>query len=204
MPAQLRRHTFPGSPVIFSALFLRLTDRLMKNILLVTVLLALSFAGFSQTRWTTTEFNVSFHIKNAGITVSGNFEGFKGNLVFSPDQLEKSSLSATVEAVTIKTGIDMRDRDLQEEKYFNSGQFPLIAVASQKLYRKGAQYAGLFNVSIKGVTKQIEIPFEYTETGDTAEFKGSFTMNRRDFGVGGKTLTMAETLDVNILVKAKK
>ena len=98
----------------------------------------------------------------------------------------------------------MRDNDLQSEKYIKADKYKLIEVKSVKLYPKGPQFAGMFNVTIKGVTKQVEIPFEFTETGNEATFKGNFTINRRDFGVGGKTLTMAEELEVNILVKAKK
>jgi len=98
----------------------------------------------------------------------------------------------------------MRDNDLQGEKYFNSDKYKVIEVASTKLYHKGTQYAGMFNVTIKGVTKQVEIPFEFKQSGNEAEFTGSFPLNRRDFGVGGRTLTMSDNLTVNIHIKAKK
>ncbi len=98
----------------------------------------------------------------------------------------------------------MRDNDLKKEKYFNADGYKLIEVKSTKLYKKGTQFRGLFNVTIKGATKQIEIPFEYSVNGNEAEFTGSFTLNRSDFGIGGKTLTMADEVEVSILVKAKK
>jgi len=59
-------------------------------------------------------------------------------------------------------------------------------------------------VTIKGVTKQIEIPFEFNQFADEAEFKGSFDVNRSDFGIGGKTLTMSDHATINIEIKAKK
>lgn len=62
----------------------------------------------------------------------------------------------------------------------------------------------MFNITIKGVTKQVEIPFEFNQVGDEAEFKGSFTINRRDYGVGNRTLTMSEDVTVSINIKAKK
>jgi len=71
------------------------------------------------------------------------------------------------------------------------------------LYAKDANYAGLFNVTIKGVTKQVEIPFEFNQLGDETEFKGSFNLKRSDFGIGGKTLTMSDDLVVAIVIKAK-
>jgi polyisoprenoid-binding protein YceI len=178
----------------------------MKNTLLVPALaLLLSPAiAFSQTTWKSTTGTVSFTIKNAGVTVTGRFSGLSTGLVFSPDKLASSSLKGSVGVGTIKTGIDKRDEDLKGDKYFDEGKYKLIDVKSAKLYKKGNQYAGLFNITIKGVTKQVEIPFQFTQTGDNAEFKGDFTINRRDFGVGGKTLTMSDDAHVTIEVKAKK
>ena len=158
---------------------------------------------FSQTTWKQTSASVEFKIKNAGINVTGRFSGLTTSLVFSPDKLASSSLKGSVGVSTIKTGIDKRDKDLQEDTYFNTGKFKTIEVKSTKISKKGSQYSGVFNVTIKGVTKQVEIPFQFTQHGNEAEFKGSFTINRRDFGVGGKTLTMSDDAEVTIDVKAK-
>ena len=175
----------------------------MKKTILVLVLFVLSVAGFCQTTWKAATGSVSFKIKNAGITVTGRFSGLNTQLVFSPDKLSSSSLAGSVSVGTIKTGIDKRDEDLKGETYFNAGKYKLIEVKSVKLYKKGAQYAGLFSITMKGITKQLEIPFQFSQHGNEAEFKGSFTINRRDFGIGGKTLTMADHADVSIDVKAK-
>ena len=176
----------------------------MKKILfaLMIIVLAMPSMVFGQ-KWTPQSSEVSFQIKNAGLTVTGRFTGLKTNLIFNPSDLAKSSLSASVEVATVKTGIDKRDEDLQEEKYFNTDKYKQIEVKSTKLYKKGAQYAGMFNVTIKGVTKQVEIPFEFTASGNDALFKGSFTINRRDFGVGGSSVMMSDNLTVNIMIKAK-
>ncbi len=159
---------------------------------------------FGQTTWTANSSEILFKIKNAGITVTGRFGGFNSSLVFSPDKLESSSLKGSVEVATIKTGINKRDQDLKGENYFNEVKYKLIEVKSSKLYKKGTQYAGLFNVTIKGITKQVEIPFEFTQNGNEAKFNGNFTIDRGNFGVGGETLTMADNADVSIEIKAKK
>lgn len=174
----------------------------MKQIFVLLSLL-ISSISYSQTTWKPESYEISFKIKNAGITVTGRFTGLKTDLKFSPDKLGNSHLNASVEVATIKTGIGKRDDDLQKETYFNSGKYKLIEIKSVKLYKKGDQYEGSFNVTIKGVTKQVEIPFGFDKTGNEAHFKGGFTINRRDFGVGGKTMTMSEHADVSIDIKAK-
>jgi len=177
---------------------------IMNNRLLVlfALLLLVPAVLFGQT-WKPDDYEISFRIKNAGINVTGRFTGLKSNLVFNPADLAKSSLAASVDVTTIKTGIAKRDEDIQEEQYFNSGKYKLIEMKSTKLYAKDGKYAGMFNVTIKGVTKQVEVPFEFTQTGNSAQFRGSFGINRRDFGVGGSSMMMGDNLTVNLMIKAK-
>ncbi len=177
----------------------------MKKFLLVIVLTVLfqPFISFSQTNWTVYEYSISFRIKNAGITVNGKFTGLKTEILFSPEKLSSSRISGSVDAATLATGINMRDKTIKEEKYLDAEKHKLIEATSTKLYTKDAYYAGLFNITIKGVTKEVEIPFEFTPLGNLAEFKGEFKLNRRDFEVGGGSMTMADNLTVKILIKAK-
>jgi polyisoprenoid-binding protein YceI len=175
----------------------------MHKLVIVLSFLLLPFIVTAQKNWNAVTQDISFKIKNAGITVNGTFDGGHAELFFSPDHLSASSLKARVEVKTIKTGIGLRDEHLKGETYFNADTFKTINIESKSLYIKGNNYAGMFNVTIKGVTKQIEIPFEFNQIADEAVIKGSFTLNRRDFGVGGKSLTMSDEVTVKIEIKAK-
>ena len=160
--------------------------------------------AFAQTTWHTVSSDVSFKIKNGGIPVKGSLEGLKTELKFSPEKLGTSHIKGSVEVATIKTGINKRDKDLKGEKFFDADKYKIIEISSNKLYKKDAQYAGTFKVTMKGVTKEMEIPFTFTQNGKEADFQSSFTLNRRDFGVGGKTLTMSDEVHVSIDIKAKE
>ncbi len=178
----------------------------MKRTLFALVLLSflLPTTGFGQDKWNPVSYEISFKIKNAGITVNGKFTGLKTDLLFSPDKLETSKLSGSVEAGSLVTGINKRDKTIKEDKYLNADTFKIIEISSEKLYYKGAAYAGTFKVKIKNTTKEIEIPFDFIPFGDEADFKGSFTINRRDFNVGGSSFTMSDDVTVTIAIKAKK
>jgi polyisoprenoid-binding protein YceI len=179
----------------------------MKRILFAAACLLFPIMAFSQTTWNANKGIVTFKIKNAGSNVDGSFTGMQATLVFSPDKLDASQLGGTVQVSTINTGISQRDHDLQGEKYFNAGKYPSIEIKSTKLYQKGNGYAGMFNVTIKGTTKQVEIPFTFTQNGNEAEFSGSFGINRRDFGVGtkgGLGMMLSDDVHVSIDVKAKQ
>ena len=177
----------------------------MKKLLLSTTicLLLATATAYAQQKWNLVTYNVSFKIKNAGIAVNGRFADLKTELIFSPDKLSTSKLSGTVEAITLKTGVNMRDKHIKDETYLDVEKNKLLEISSVKLYTKGAQYAGMFKVTIKGVTKEVEIPFDFLQLGDLADFNGTFTINRRDFNVGGGSMTMSDNLKVTIKVKAK-
>src|SRR5690349_5473350 len=114
---------------------------------------------FGQTQWKPTTATISFKIKNAGFTVNGNFKGFTGQLSFDPNALAASSLHASVAVATISTGNSSRDNHLKKEEYFNAGTYPKIDIKSKSLFKKDSGYAGLFNVTIKDKTREVEIPF---------------------------------------------
>jgi polyisoprenoid-binding protein YceI len=170
----------------------------------VILLLLFLQTAHAQTTWTAYEYSISFRIKNAGITVNGKFTGLRCEIMFSPDKLSTSIIKGSVDAGSLATGIGMRDNSIKGDKYLDAEKYKLIEGSSVKLYTKDNDYAGLFNITIKGVTKEVEIPFQYNPFGDLAEFRGTFTLNRRDFGVGGGSMTMGDNVAITIVIKAKK
>ncbi|CAN5427546.1 YceI family protein [soil metagenome] len=158
----------------------------------------------AQIQWKPSVATVSFKIKNAGFTVNGNFNGFAGQLSFDPNELAASSIHATVEVASISTGIASRDNHLKKDDYFDAAAYPKIDIASKTLYKKDNGFAGLFNVTIKNKKRQVEIPFTFTATGNTAIFNGSFFIDRRDYGVGGNSFIMGDNVTISIIVNAKR
>ena len=149
----------------------------------------------------------TFKIKNAGITVDGSFSDLQADIKFDPKNLDKSILKASVGVASINTGIKKRDKDLQMTKYFNVEKYPRIKMTSRKIkHVEKNKYKGAFDLTIKGVTKQIEIPFTYTSTNENeGTFSAEFTVNRRDFGVGSKSLILSDeaTVSIEVVVKHK-
>ena len=151
--------------------------------------------------WKVKSSAITFQIKNAGLTVDGSFGNLVADIKFDQLKPEEGSIKASVDTKTINTGNDMRNGHLCKEEYFDAEKFPKITLQSTKIARTGPiTYNGTFNLTIKGVTKEIIIPFTFMKIPEKTEFKGTFTMNRRDFGVGGSSMTMADDLTVTIVV----
>jgi polyisoprenoid-binding protein YceI len=158
-----------------------------------------------ETIWTVTNKSVVFTIKNAKLPVKGSFEGLMAKIIFDPGNLKTASFSATILASTIKTGIEMRDKHLKRAEYFNVEKFPEITLKSNKVELvKDNDYIAKCTLVIKGITKEVDLPFKFTNTGKNAVFTGSLSINRLDFGIGSSSVIMANNLQVAIEVSAIK
>ena len=173
-----------------------------KKIYIVVLLIFATAAGFAQT---VSKSDISFKIKNLGFNVGGTFGGLQADIKFKPNDLEGSSIEASVLSNTVNTDNESRDKHLKSEDYFDVIKYPKITLKSVSFKRKsGSNYTGNFNVTIRDKTKLIEVPFTYTESGNTAQLKGNFMILRTDFGIGGKNLILSNEANVSVEAEISK
>ncbi len=146
---------------------------------------------------------VSFKIKNAGLTVDGTISGLSGSLVFDSKNLSSSSFNVSLNATSVNTGNKTRDGHLQKDEYFDGTKYPTITFRTTKIEQTTSGFVATGNLTMKGISKTIKLPFTYQETGSSGLFKGTITLDRRDYGVGGSSWVMSDdvTIDLNIKVK---
>ena len=178
----------------------------MKRILFQLFLAAFFIQSVSaQTEQKITSSAVTFKIKNMGIGTEGKFAGLKATVYFDKDHLDKSTIEASVDTKTLDTDNSMRDSHLKKEEYFDVEKYPEITMKSVSFnHQKNENYNGIFDVTIKGKTKRIKVPFTYTENGSNASFKGSFSISRSDFVIGGKSMILADDAQVAVTVETTK
>jgi polyisoprenoid-binding protein YceI len=150
--------------------------------------------------------SVHFVIKNFGIKTGGDFTGLKGTIKFDPVNFGASVFDVTIDANTIDTDNSSRDGHLRKAEYFDVATYKTISFKSTRVVQ--SKVAGRFyvygNLTIKNVTKPIEFGFGATPKDGGYIFDGEFTINRRDFGVGGSSISMSDNLTVSLSVLAKK
>jgi polyisoprenoid-binding protein YceI len=174
----------------------------MKITIVYIALFFASVAAFAQTKHKVTGSKVSYQVKNMGFMSSGNIAGFEATILFDKDHTSTSSIEASVDTHTLDSDNEMRDTHLKKEEYFDTDHFPKIVMKSVSFKAKSASnYIGQFNVTIKGKTKLIELPFTYVTTGNLGAFKGSFKINRLDFGIGDKSMVLANEVAITLNVE---
>jgi polyisoprenoid-binding protein YceI len=177
----------------------------------IFILIAIFFIGlgssFAQSTLTPVDGDskVHFVIKNFGIKTGGDFKGLKGNIKFYPANPAASSFEVTADAGTIDTDNDSRDEHLRKAEYFDAATYKTIQFKSTKvaLSKTAGRFYMYGNLTIKGVTKPVEFGFAAKPKNGGYVFDGEFKINRRDFGVGGSSVSMSDNLTVSLSVYAK-
>jgi polyisoprenoid-binding protein YceI len=165
------------------------------------------FSLMLATNWTvdTANAKVGFSVKGPFGTVNGTFSGLEAVIQFDPNNLAGCSIRASINAKTVNSGIGMRNHHLQsEEQYLNTDKYPRITYKSSKIEKTGAGYKATGELTIKDVSKPVEIPFTFAPNGNAGVFKGSFTFKREDFNIGKSGGSIGDVITITLDVPVKK
>lgn len=157
--------------------------------------------------WKTSSAIVTFKIKHTlSATADGSFKGFTGFIVFDPKNLSTASLKASIDTKTIDTGLEIRDKTLRGSNYFDTQKYPKILMTLTKIEKgtKEQEYIGYFNLTIKKTTKNVKIPFTFTQNLSTAQFKSTFEVNRLEYEVGEKSSLLKDIATVSITLNVQQ
>lgn len=181
----------------------------MKNTLLKLVVVTYLFIPDSANAqdWKPNTAAVTFKIKHAlGAYADGKFGGLVASINFNPDNLGSSVIEASIKTETLDTDNNIRDKELKSNEYFDVAKYPKITMKSSSITKSSGtnEYIGTFDLTIKNKTKSIKIPFTFTENGDTGTFKGQFTIDRTEFGVGEETRLLSNDAKISIKLNVKK
>jgi len=176
----------------------------MKKIALIAAIF-LTYSTYAQVQLKPVDAKnaVSFDIKNFGIKVNGTLSGLKGAIKWDAANLGKSSFDISLDINTINTESTGRDNHLKKDDYFDAAKYPTLNFVSNKI--TGQANGGFLvegKLTIKDVTKAVSIPFTVKLDGNAYIFSGTFAINRRDYGIGGSSISMSDDVNVALLVKA--
>ena len=160
--------------------------------------------------------SVAFKVRHMMVTdVRGSFGTFSGTIHLDAKNMEASSVEVTIDATSITTHNEKRDGHLKSPDFFDVAQFPTITFKSKKIVKKGEQWVAVGDFTMRGVTKEIELPFALTgpvAAGPKSLIGVSATtkINRQDYGVSwNKTLdaggaVVGDQVSVELEIEAGK
>ncbi|MEK7831182.1 MAG: YceI family protein, partial [Acidobacteriota bacterium] len=113
---------------------------------------------------------IGFSIRHYEINwVEGRFKDFDGTIHFDDADITKSSVDFTAKIESVDTGVAARDQHLRKDDFFDAAKYPQMTFKSSRVERKGKNgYVLHGDLTIRGMTKQVAIPFTIARTDDGA------------------------------------
>ena len=157
---------------------------------------------------------IGFSARHAMVTkVRGAFDEFEGSFHIDGENPENSSGTVTIQAKSINTRNSQRDEHLRSNDFLAMDENPEITFVSTAIAPAGdAEFVVTGDLTIRGVTKSVDVTFEYTGTAtdpfgnQRLGLEGSVVINRKDFGVswnaalegGGVLVSEKVTLELEV------
>ena len=155
-----------------------------------------------------TESEIGFTVDVYGKPFSGVFKSFSGNIKFDPARPEEADVTVSVEIDSVESGNDERDGYIVEPAWLNAQKYPRASVAVTDIKKEAEGQFYLYgDLTLKGVTRKIEMPFSYSEEqspeGLNARAKGAFMLKRQDFGIGAGQWASGQTVGEDVEVSVR-
>ena len=133
---------------------------------------------------------VGFTTRHAMVTkVRGAFSDFSGTATIDGANPSASTLDVDIQAASINTRNADRDGHVRSGDFLDVETYPTITFRGSEFAIKGDVVDVTGDLTIRGVTKQITIPFEFQGAAkdpfgnNRIGFEGETTISRADFGL---------------------
>jgi len=145
--------------------------------------------------------------------VRGSFTKLEGQIVTAENPLE-SSASATIQMDSLSTGNETRDGDVKGENFLDVASHPTMTFRSTGVRADGDGYVVAGELTIKGVTRPVELSVEVNGFGPDpyggtrAGFSATGSINRTDYGITANMVLptggvmVSEKIDLTIEIEA--
>ena len=154
-----------------------------------------------------------FAIRHLAVsTVRGAFTKVSGTGQYDPADPTKTSIDATIDAASVDTRVEMRDKDLRSPNFFDVEKYPTITFKSKHTEAAGEGKLKMTgDLTMHGVTKEVVLDVD----GPTAAIKdpmgnerigasATTKVNRRDYGINGGASVAADDVTITIDVEMTK
>ena len=120
----------------------------------------------------------------AGAEFKGTFHRFAAAVEFAPDAPAGSHIDVQIDLNSVDTQDKDRDTTIRGSDIFDAAHSPTAHYVTRSITKTAAGYSAVGSLTLRGVTKDVPINFQFTPSSSGAKLEGSAKLNRLDFGAG--------------------
>ncbi len=128
---------------------------------------------------------ISFTFQQFGQRVYGTFSDFDGTLTFDTQKPEAAHALLKIRLASIDAGSQDANTQLQQPAWFDTATYPVgVYESSGATALGGNRYRISGHLTIKGITRPVDIEVVLKEQSGIGVFDGEFLLKRGDFKIG--------------------
>ena len=136
-----------------------------------------------------------------GQAIEGRFDRWTADIRFSPEALDKSKVSVSINLASAVTGDGQRDESLRGGDWFDTANPAKATFTASKFEKAGTdRYIALGQLTLRGVSRPARLPFRLQIEGDKARVSGVTSLDRTAFGVGQGEWTKTDQIPADVKV----
>jgi polyisoprenoid-binding protein YceI len=140
----------------------------------------------------------------SGTPIQGRFDRWRAGIVFSPDALDSSKVTAVIDLASVNTGDAQRDQTLPSADWFDAAAHPQAEFRAERFEKTGAdRYVAHGTLQLKGATRPLDLPFRLTIKGDRAEMSGTANLDRTAYKVGEGDFAATDQIPAQVQVRVQ-
>jgi polyisoprenoid-binding protein YceI len=120
----------------------------------------------------------------AGADFKAAFRKFTAVIDFAPDALASSHFDVQIELNSVDSMDKDRDTTIRGPDIFDVAHWPTAHYVTRSFTKTATGYAAVGALTLRGVTKDVPIDFQFTQGPAGAKLEGSAKLKRLDFGAG--------------------
>ena len=120
----------------------------------------------------------------AGAEFTGVLHKFTATVEFAPDAPANSRIDVQIDMNSVDSMDKDRDGTMRGPDIFDVAHFPTAHYVTRSISKTAAGYSAVGALTLRGVTKDVPIDFQFAPAPGGAKLTGSAKLKRLDFGVG--------------------
>jgi polyisoprenoid-binding protein YceI len=135
------------------------------------------------------------------------FDTISGEFSIDPAHPEAATFKVQLAAASIDSNNANRDSDVKSPHFLDATKYPDVTFTSKSVQKSGdGKYKAEGDLSLHGVTKTITVELEETGASETqfgtrAGFYGSFSVQRKDFGINYMSDAVGDEIQATVSIE---
>jgi polyisoprenoid-binding protein YceI len=141
-------------------------------------------AGNSSYTELTAASKLEFTGSQAGADFTGTFRAYTASVEFDPSALDRAHIDVQIQLASVDSKDKDRDNIIRGSDIFDTAHFPVAHYITRSIAKSGNGYSALGALTLRGVTKDVAITFQFISSNQSAKLIGTAQLKRLDFGAG--------------------